>query len=1180
MRRSVASLLFVHLCFALVTPRHSCAQNTYGAIHGTVQEGSGEPVPGATVTVTSVEKGAQLKLKTNQHGRFEFPRLLPESYDLTAEASGRKTTTQDISVVADGDALVNPVLPRRGQSAVTGTTGGSTLKTRADVSITFDRTAIQSLPNFNQNASALPLLAPSAQLRSLPINFSQSPEQNVLVSLNGNLPSGTALLLDGTDNRIPTSQISVINPALESLAEIRIITQSYDAGTGQALSGVVAAETRSGSNVWHGSLLDFRRTNWAAASNPNLQNPSLAGISPFRIDLFGAAVGGPIVKNKLFVFGDYQGTRRAFTSTQLLNVPTQRVRDTCLNLTTECDLSEYQSPIYDPQTSMLTNCTGVPSGSCIPQSSISPQAANLLSLLPPPNLPGVVSNYQIAGGEGYDDDSFTARVDNNLTHKLQLMGRYSYADYRVNGASGFGSTVGGAGFGPDGFAGQSRSRDHSLSTGFDYSLRPSLLTDFRFGFYRSNLQVLQNDYGTTPATNAGIPGLNLGDNLTSGMPAILIHQPNFQTLSSNINFGDGEPVNGCDCPLTQQLQQFQWVSNWAQTQGNHVFRWGADFRYEQDLTVNSSPHRPGLLTFSGAVTSGLTDPGGLGLATFLLGYVTSFSRTVGSISDAEVHQKRTFFYAQDTWRATPRLTLSYGLRWEIYFPQSVNGKNKGGYLDLNTGTLDVAGYPCCNFQGNVHNALTNLAPRLGMALQLDSRTILRAAYGRNFDAASPQVYGNGATSNPPVALAQGILTGAITTLNKQRYVFELGSQVCASSPGICVVPPAPAILYPNVPANGQIPPSSLVGVAANAVPSTLRVPTLDQWNLTLQREIASNMYFEIGYVGNKGTHLPLTTSGSYNLNQPTIAGYLANNCYIAATDATSPACLDRYPFYNNAPNSQLCNFCWTQPINYTGDDGSSNYNSLQSRLVKRFSKGYEFQANYTWAKGLGYDGTYYNQNPRLNYGVNLFDRRHTFVFYNVFKLPVGKGKALLGNASTAVNYLVGGWSVNTTTSWASGLPFSLTYNSIECAFDRDTGPCRPNIVGYVHVTGDRNSYFTTTGGVQLTRPKGVLGPIGPIGPWQRPAVGTFGTAGYNSMRGPTYYDTDAAITKDIAISERYLIQFRTDFLNVFNRVNLGNPSPCVDCISATTGLATGGIIANLAPNASQRQVEFSLRVQF
>jgi hypothetical protein len=1178
MRKSIVALALLGLCPALLPSTSVSAQSTYGAIQGIVRDGSGEPVAGVTVTVTSVEKGIQFKQKTNKNGHYEFLQLLPESYDLTAETAGRKTTTQDISVVADGEALVDPILPRSGQtSPITGTDGGSMLKTRTDLSTTLNRNLIQSLPNFDQNASTFPLLAPGAQALGTVQNRSQNPEQSIHISLNGSPFGSTASLLDGTDNRIPENQTSAINPALESLAEIKITTQSYDAETGQALSGVVAAETRSGSNVWHGSLLDFRRTNWGAASNPNLQNPALSTIPPFHIDLFGVSLGGPIVKNKLFVFGNYQGVRSSLSSTQVLNVPTQLVRDTCLSPTSAyCDLSEYETKVYDPQTGNTFSCAGNQAGYCIPRGSISQQAVNLLSLLPVPNLPGVASNYTVAGSEADNNDSFTVRVDDNLSEKFNLFGRFSFADYRVNGPSAFGTAAGGPGFGPDAFAGQSRNRDYSLSVGFDDSLSSSLSTNLRFGFYWTHLQLLQNDYNTTPATDAGIFGLNLGNQLTSGMPAILINQPSTQATTSAIHFGDGQSVAGCSCPFNQKLDQFQLVNNWADVRGNHLFKWGADFRYLQQLVLNSEPARTGSLNFSNALTGG-SSSSGIGLATFLLGYVTTFTRTVGNISDAQVHQNRLFFYGQDTWRVTPKLTLNYGLRWEIYFPQAVNGKDKGGYLNLTTGTILVAGYLCCNAQGNIGTTLTNLAPRLGIAYQLNSRTVVRSAYGRNFDAASKEVYGTAATDNPPVSLDQ--VAGTILAGDKQRYVFQFGNQTqCAANPKTHCVPQPTTPLYPNVPPNGQIPPSELIGVALFSVPSNMKVPTLDQWNLTLQRELTSNMYLEVGYVGNKGTHLLVSGTG-YDLNQPTIAGYRENSCYIPANEVPVPSnspCLDRHPFYPS--------FAWTQPIASFGDVASANYNSLQAKLVKRFTKGYEFHANYTWAKGLGYDSSYYNQNPGLDYGVNDFDRKHTFIFYNILNLPIGRGKALLGNAGPFLNYLVGGWSINTVTTLASGLPFSPTYMSSECMVDTDTGPCRPNIIGDVRITGDRNNYFTTTGGQAFDRPKNPnanqLGPIGPIGPWQEPAVGTFGDAGRNSLRGPTYFETNAAILKDIPFTERYLLQFRADFLNVFNRVNLGLPSGCVDCVSTITGQQVGAVITTLAPLASQRQVEFALRLQF
>lgn len=1162
------------------------AQSVYGGIHGTVRDATGEPFSGAVVTATSEEKGSEVHARTDQRGHYEFQQLQPDTYDVRLEAAGRKLTVIDISVSADDESLVDLTLPAQGQGGTV--KGGSTLRTRADVAITLDRNALANLPNYDQNSTRFGFLAPGTQLRGTNALSSQDPENSLQLSINGQLPSGTALQLDGTDNRDPINQLAVFNTTLESLAEIRITTQSFDAESGQALSGVVTAQTRSGGNSWHGSAFEFRRSSWAEASNPNLQNPSLAALPTFKINLFGASLGGPIIKNKLFVFGDYQGIRRSLGQTLVLNVPTDLVRSTCLNPASAfCDLSEYlpintskpsSSPlIYDPNAGgtvfpAIAGCgqgpaAGLP-GYCIPRnpsggSGISTQAAKLLSLLPAPNFQSnsasaAVSNYQVAGAEAWDDDEFNLRIDDNVSAKLKLFGRYSFADYHINSPSAFGNLVGGPGFGPDAFAGQVRSPNHSLSSGFDYVLRNNLLTDFRFGFFRRKITVLPNSYNTSPATAAGIDGLNVdGNPLTSGMPLIVVQQPTLQATSSNMNYGDGQNVNQCNCPLFETVQQFQWVNNWVKTQGNHVVKWGEDFRLAEDLSIVSPSHRSGFLTFGQKDTANPTGSGpaagGLGLATFLVGDVSAFSRSIGNSTDAGVHQKRLFFYGQDTWRATPKLTLSYGLRWEIYFPETVTGTGRGGYLNLNTGMIGVAGDSCCSLSGNVQNSWDNFAPRLGIAYQLNNRTVMRVAYGRNFD--SGTTFGRDATLNPPVLINQA-LTQPIAS---PFHVFQFGQ------PDTNPIPP---VTLPAISSSGEFAlPNNII---ATAVPNRVRVPTLDQWNLTVQHELAANLSFELAYVGNKATHvIPSGTTGaanSINLNQPTIADSAA-----CQTNATSAACLAGYPFGNA--------FGWTQPITLDGGVASANYNALQAKVVKRFSQGYEFNVNYTWSKGIGYQADYFAQNPRLNRGVNIFDRAHTFVLYNVLDLPVGKGKSLLGGIGRTANYFVGGWSVNTITTWASGLPFSPTYAPTECTADRDTGPCRPNLVGAVHVTGDRDNYFTTTGGQTLASgPKDGSAPGETIGPWQRPAVGTFGTAGFNSLRGPSFFDTDLAVAKNIAFSERYSLQFRTDFLNVFNNVNLGNPSGCVDCNAS--GVQTGAIITTLAPNASQRQIEFSLHFQF
>ena len=325
--------------------------------------------------------------------------------------------------------------------------------------------------------------------------------------VNGQHFSGTSYQLDGTDNRDPVLGIIVINPTLESVTQTKITSQNYDAEFGQALAGVVTVQTKSGTNDLHGSAFEFRRTGWGQARNPFTQPPDRP-LPATKWNQFGGSLGGPLIKNRLFFFGDYQGTRRSNGASARLNVPTALIRSTCLDPAVPfCDFSEYPQPIFDPSTgNQFTN-------NQIPRDRVSSQAVNLLTLLPGPNVPGagLTQNFITSGTELFNDDDFNIRVDHNPSEKLSLFGRYSFADFRHHALGAFGAIAGGPGLSPDTFAGQSLARNQSIAAGANYVLKPSLLTDFRFGFFRYHVNVLPNDLGTTPAKDAGIPGVNLGD---------------------------------------------------------------------------------------------------------------------------------------------------------------------------------------------------------------------------------------------------------------------------------------------------------------------------------------------------------------------------------------------------------------------------------------------------------------------------------------------------------------------------------------------------------------------------------------------------------------------------------------------------------------------------------------------
>ena len=260
--------------------------------------------------------------------------------------------------------------------------------------------------------------------------------------------------------------------------------------------------------------------------------------------------------------------------------------------------------------------------------------------------------------------------------------------------------------------------------------------------------------GTTPATDAGAPGLNLGDKFTSGMPYFQVHSPG----SPDFQFGYALGVNACNCPLSESEHQYQFVNNWTKIRGNHSFKFGADIRYAYNLRIPSDRHRAGQLEFNNDPTQGAiagTPDGGSGIASYLLGYVSHFQRYVSSSTDAYETQKRLYFYGQDTWRVTNKLTLNYGLRWELYLPESVKGNGLGGWVDTKTGEMRVAGQNGVNLQGNADTSYKHLAPRVGIAYQLDPKTVIRMGYGRSYDlGVFGTTFGHVVTQNLPVLAAQ------------------------------------------------------------------------------------------------------------------------------------------------------------------------------------------------------------------------------------------------------------------------------------------------------------------------------------------------------------------------------------------------------------------------------------------
>jgi Carboxypeptidase regulatory-like domain len=498
-RRIPLSVLTLLLLLAGLTASVK-AQAVYGSLIGTVTDSNGAAVAGATVSVTDLTKNVTTTAQTNEAGNYTLTHLIPARYRVKVEAQGYKSSIQEVDVRADIAARTDIALEVglvSEQVTVTAEAQQLSLKTdRADVATTFSGQQLQELPVFNRNFTAIVLRTPGTQQLSWQHAASENPQGSIQTMVNGQHFSGTGFQLDGTDNRDPILGIIVINPPLESANEAKVTTQNFDAEFGMATAGVVTAQTRSGSNEPHGSAFMFRRNDLLQARDPFSQSvpDRVTGkILPESLwSQFGGTFGWKLKKDKNFIFGDYQGTRSKEGASVLTTVPTQFVRDAVL-AGRDVNLSQYPRQIFDPLTGNQATGEGrVPfAGNIIPANRISPQARALLALIPSPNNgTGINDNFSASGTDVFDGDQFDVRDDHFWSDNLHLFGRYSFAQFNRTKPGAFGSLVGGPGLSGARFAGTSDVRNQSIAAGFDYTLSPRTIMDFRFGFFRYRVAVL------------------------------------------------------------------------------------------------------------------------------------------------------------------------------------------------------------------------------------------------------------------------------------------------------------------------------------------------------------------------------------------------------------------------------------------------------------------------------------------------------------------------------------------------------------------------------------------------------------------------------------------------------------------------------------------------------------------
>ena len=495
------------------------------------------------------------------------------------------------------------------------------------------------------------------------------------------------------------------------------------------------------------------------------------------------------------------------------------------------------------------------------------------------------------------------------------------------------------------------------------------------------------------------------------------------------------------------------------------------------------------------------------MASFMLGLPNQFRRFGQVSTTQEDRQNRVFFFAQDTWRITSKLTLSYGIRWDTWFPDYSLNAGQGGRYDVTDNLVRIPGVGGISLSGNALTQWRNISPRIGIAYALNPRTVVRTGYGRSyFQGTFGWTFNNIAADIYP-----SIVTQQITAPTTYTPVFP-------------IITAPPALVFPTIPPNGLLPLPD--GVSTPYIPANQKIPYVDQWNFTIERELPSNLTISAGYVGNSGRHL----NGGFGLN--------------AAIPGPGPL-NPRRPLFNT--------YGLTQGIFDKCDCTSNNYNSLQVRAEKRFTTSYSLLASYTFSKVLDFGefGTPTDQyNANLDYGPASYDRTHVFTLAHTLVFPFGKGHKFLTSGGRILNGAISGWQFNGITTLESGLPFSATLSN-NASLNSDMS-LRPNIIAdpLGGISQNRNQWFNPAA-------------------FAVPASYRFGNAARNAIRGPNLFTADLSVARNFALTERFNLQFRWEVFNSFNRTNLALPATDVD-----TG--TAGLITDIT--VPMRDMQFGLRL--